>query len=190
MLPRCTSLGAPTAAARTNLGKSTPRLVMRAGPLHRSASSFIARAKEANDPSVLLGQFLSAGHFDACLENAGLTTTKIDASGVECEIMVTEALANNYGTLHGGCISTIVDVVGTLALLGIDPTRAGVSVDMNQTFCSAARVGDRLSAVGTVSRYGKSLGFTEVTLRMLDGDGETGKVVAIGRHTKFFPAAR
>ena len=33
---------------------------------------------------------------------------------------------------------------------------------MNQTFCSAAKLGDRLIATGTVNRYGRTMGFTTV----------------------------
>ena len=113
--------------------------------------------------------------------------TGISSASASCEVTVSDALANNYGTLHGGCISTIVDVVGTLALLGVDPTRAGVSIEMNQTFCSAAKVGDRVSAVGTVLRYGRTMGFTEVTIAILEADGSVGRTVAVGRHTKYFP---
>eukprot|EP01047_Picozoa_sp_COSAG01_P063930 COSAG01_NODE_8369_length_2811_cov_13.888643_2_plen_66_part_00 len=52
---------------------------------------------------------------------------------VQCELKVTEQLANSYGTLHGGAISTIVDVLGTMALLTRDHTRAGVSVEVRRT---------------------------------------------------------
>ena len=109
--------------------------------------------------------------------------TAIGPDGVQCHLDVTDSLANNFGTLHGGCISTIVDVVGTLALLGKDPSRAGVSVEMNQSFCTAAKIGERVSIAGIVLRYGKTLGFTEVTIT-----GANGRVVATGRHTKFFPS--
>lgn len=51
---------------------------------------------------------------------------------VQCELKVTEQLANSYGTLHGGAISTIVDVLGTMALLTRDHTRAGVSVEVRR----------------------------------------------------------
>ena len=149
-----------------------------------AASSFIARAAEAKDASALLGPFRSAGRFDACLERAGMHCTSISKEGVVCELTVTNELANNYGTLHGGCISTLVDVVGTMALLGVDPSRAGVSVEMNQSFCAAARIGDPIRAVGTVVRYGRTLGFSEVTVA-----NASGKTVAIGRHTKFFPSS-
>jgi len=113
--------------------------------------------------------------------------TAISKERVRCELVVSDALANNYGTLHGGCISTLVDVVGTLALLGVDPSRAGVSVEMNQSFTSAATVGERVSAEGIVERYGRTLGFTQVRLAIINEDGGEGRTVAIGRHTKFFP---
>ena len=108
-------------------------------------------------------------------------------------------------TLHGGATSTIVDIVGTMALLATDPTRAGVSIEMNQTFCRAATVGDELILLGSVLKYGRAMGFTEVTIRQLpDGVREAvaresspqgigalmldAPVVAIGRHTKVFPS--
>ena len=90
--------------------------------------SFVTRARTANDCSVLLGPFGSAGRFDACLERAGMTCLAIGDGQVACSLTVNEELSNNYGTLHGGATSTIVDIVGTMALLATDPTRAGVSI--------------------------------------------------------------
>ena len=110
--------------------------------------------------------------------------TSIGDGRVEASLVVSDALANNYGTLHGAAIATVVDVVGTLALLSVDPTRAGVSIEMNQSFCSAAKVGQRLVLSGEVLKYGRSLAFTEVHLRK---NGVAGPLVAVGRHTKMFP---
>ena len=88
-----------------------------------------------------------------------------------------------------------------MALLSKDAARPGVSVEMNQTFCSAAKIGDLLDVRGAVIRYGKTLGFTEVTISVrppdaTDGGGAegggarpAGRVVATGRHTKFFAPA-
>lgn len=153
-----------------------------------SSSSFLARALEANDARVLLGRFKSAGAvFDKCLEDAGFECIAIGPDSVECRLKVAESLCNNYGTLHGGATSTLVDVVGTLALLGKDPTRPGVSVEMNQSFCSAAKLGDELTIEGRVLRYGKKIGFTEVHVRLFDAENPTaaGRLIATGRHTKF-----
>ena len=96
-----------------------------------------------------------------------------------------------WQTLHGGVTATLVDVVGTLALLGRDATRPGVSVEMNQSFCSAAKEGDVVHCEGKVLRYGKTLGFTEVSIRNTNADGTAGgKLIAVGRHTKFFPESQ
>jgi acyl-coenzyme A thioesterase 13 len=109
-----------------------------------------------------------------------MTVESIGGGQVTCSLKVEPQLRNAYGTLHGGAISTIVDVVGSLALLGVDPTRGGVSVDLNVTFVRAAKAGSTVIAVGKVTKTGRKLGFTEVELT----DKETGKVIALGRHTK------
>ena len=147
-----------------------------------TSTSFIQRAREAKSAQVLLGPFRTNRSFDLCLEEAGFDVKSIGVEGARCELTVTRSIANNFGTLHGGAASTLVDVVGTLALLGRDPTRPGVSVEMNQSFTSAAKVGQRVLAVGTVLKYGKSLGFTEVELRCAD---DASRIFAVGRHTKF-----
>ena len=163
--------------------------MLRRTPLRR-LSSFIQRAANANDAQVLIGPFQSAGRFDLCLEEAGMECVSIGPTGVHCMLTVTESLANNFGTLHGGAVSTLVDVAGTLALLGRDPTRPGVSVEMNQSFCSGAQIGQTLSVHGTVLKYGGTLAFTEVVVRAADAGGTTkgaaGRLIATGRHTKFF----
>ena len=44
--------------------------------------------------------------------------------------------------------ATLVDVIGSLALMADDPTRSGVSVDINITYISAAHVGDQIIVEG------------------------------------------
>ena len=46
----------------------------------------------------------------------------------------------------------------------MDPTKAGVSVDLNVSFCAAAKVGCELQIEGTVLKMGRKLAFTEVTI--------------------------
>ena len=173
------------------------------------------------------GLFQSAGKFDQCLRDAGMECTHIGDGEVECVLTVPESLSNTYGTMHGGAVSTVIDVLGTMALLTKDHTRAvrpthpgnqvatgasegccwlqGVSVDMNMTFCSAARTGEELlcapylppspkppslaptdgrSLRGRVLRSGRTMGYTEIEV-MRKSDGA---MLAVGRHTKAFPA--
>ena len=160
----------------------TPQLLRRSSG---RPQSFIARAKEAADASVLLGPFRSAGRFDSCLEDAGMLIESVgnhEQPVVTCSLTVNEGLANAFGTMHGGAVSTLVDVVGTLALLCKDPERPGVTVEMNQSFFAAAKLGRRLTISGEVLGYGRTMGFTQVTI-----SDESQKVLALGRHTKVFP---
>lgn len=150
------------------------------GPVTDSSESFIDRAKRMG-ASALLGSFINTGvRFDRVLQ--GMEITRLDSSRgeVECELDVGESVCNAYGTLHGGCVTTLVDVVGTLAILAQDPTRAGVSVEISTSFMTAAEQGDRVRCVGKLLKGGKRLAFTQVDLyRKSDG-----KLIASGRHTK------
>ncbi|CAK9008615.1 unnamed protein product [Durusdinium trenchii] len=169
--------------------------------LRRStAVGYIARAK-AHGAQSLLGPFQSTGErFDHLLRGvvdgvfllhqavsshgtAGMDCVKVEDGHVECQIPITEALQNSYGTLHGGCTATIVDVLGTMALLTKDATRPGVSVEMSQSFLAPAKGGEVIVARGEVVKYGRTLGFTEV--RLFDAKG---KLLATGKHTKAFPS--
>ena len=109
------------------------------------STSFIEKAKLSGAQS-LLGAFTHlSGRFDHSMR--GLQIKRIGDGEVECEIAVDEHLTNAYGTLHGGAVSTLVDIVGTLALLSRDPTCAGVSVEIN-TFVAAAKAGADVTVRG------------------------------------------
>jgi acyl-coenzyme A thioesterase 13 len=45
----------------------------------------------------------------------------------------------------------LVDVVGTIALLTKDPTKPGVSVELNTTFVRAAKAGETVVVTGRYS---------------------------------------
>jgi len=65
-----------------------------------------------------------------------------------------------------------------MAFLTIDPLRPGVSVDINCSFTTAAKVGETVKIEGKVLKLGKNLGFSQVDI------SKDGKLVASGRHTK------
>jgi acyl-coenzyme A thioesterase 13 len=140
---------------------------------------FIARAQKLGAAS-LLGRFTSTGRFDSCFD--GMRVVRIDeaAGEAECELTVDARHENSYGTLHGGAISSLIDIVGTMALLAKDHRRGGVSVDLNVNFLKAAKTGERVLVRGRVLKLGKTLGFTQVDV--LAADGVT--LLACGRHTK------
>lgn len=140
--------------------------------------SFIDRVKRLG-ANAMLGVFMNTGkRFDRTLD--GMKVTRIGDGYVECELLVTEAVQNSYSTLHGGATCTLVDVVGTMAALTRDPMRAGVSVDINVSFASAAKAGDTVRCEGRVLKQGKRLAFTQVDIyRKSDNT-----LIATGRHTK------
>ena len=121
------------------------------------------------------------GRFDSCLRN--LHINKIEGGKAVGTLHVSDELLNAYGTMHGGAITTLTDVFGTLALLSVDHTRAGVSVEINTSFMGAVKRGEQLTIEGNVLKSGRTLGFTEV---LIQTEREDGRVVEVakGRHTK------
>jgi acyl-coenzyme A thioesterase 13 len=131
-----------------------------ATPGQPRSQSFIDRVK-AFGANAMLGAFINTGaKFDRVLD--GMSVTHMGDGRVTCELDVREGLHNSYATLHGGAIATLVDVVGTMALLSQDATRAGVSVDLSVTFTAAAKAGEKVRIEGRVLKTGKRLGFTQV----------------------------
>lgn len=66
-----------------------------------------------------------------------------------------------------------------MALLSKDPTRAGVSVEINTSYLASVPVGEEVTIVGTLLKGGRRLGFTSVNIYRADG-----KMAVTGRHTK------
>ena len=128
----------------------------------------------------MLGKLLTSNRFDKVLKDLVVTSINIQEGIVECELIIHEEIQNTYGTLHGGAIATIVDVVGTMAILTKDPLRAGVSVDLNVTYISAAKANEKIKIIGKVLKTGKRIAFSEVSFyRSSDNT-----LLATGRHTK------
>ncbi|KAF6073809.1 acyl-CoA thioesterase 13 [Phyllostomus discolor] len=120
----------------------------------------------------------SSPGFDRILEKVTLVSA---APGkVTCELRVEEEHTNKFGTLHGGLTATLVDTISTLALLCTERALPGVSVDMNITYMSPAKVGEDVVITAHVLKQGRTLAFASVDLT----SKATGKLVAQGRHTK------
>ncbi|XP_063155057.1 acyl-coenzyme A thioesterase 13 isoform X2 [Candoia aspera] len=100
---------------------------------------------------------------------------------VVCEMKVEEQHTNRGGTLHGGLTATLVDIVSTAALLHTERGAPGVSVDMNISYMSSAKIGEEILITAEVLKQGKTLGFANVNLT----NKATGRLIAQGRHTKY-----
>ncbi|MCO5563837.1 hypothetical protein L7F22_017486 [Adiantum nelumboides] len=83
--------------------------------------------------------------------------------------------------LHGGAITSLVDIIGSAAIFSMGVPYSGVSVDINVTFMAGAPLGEEIEIEAKALRVGKTLAFVAVDIRLK----ATGKLVAQGRHTKF-----
>ncbi|KAG0375108.1 hypothetical protein BGX24_009530 [Mortierella sp. AD032] len=122
--------------------------------------------------------FNSGGGFDTRVL-AGLKLISASKGRILCELQVEKQHLNRLGGCHGGLLSTIVDVGGSLAIAAEDMQATGVSTDLNISFVSGAKIGDKLSIDSRCDKIGGTLAYTTVEIKVDD------KIVALGRHTKY-----
>ncbi|MBZ3883236.1 Acyl-coenzyme A thioesterase 13 [Sciurus carolinensis] len=113
-------------------------------------------------------------------EDQEVTLVSAAPEKVICEMKVEEQHANKTGTLHGGLTATLVDSISTMALLCSERGLPGVSVDMNITYMSPAKIGEEIVITAQILKQGRTLAFATVDLT----NKATGKLIAQGRHTK------
>ncbi|XP_012659715.1 acyl-coenzyme A thioesterase 13 [Otolemur garnettii] len=126
----------------------------------------------------IVKSFASVRGFDRVVEK--VTVISAVPGKVVCEMKVEEEHTNKMGTLHGGLTATLVDNISTMALLCTERGAPGVSVDMNITYMSPAKMGEEIVITAHVLKQGKTLAFSSVDLT----NKATGKLIAQGRHTK------
>ncbi|RIA87892.1 putative PaaI_thioesterase family protein [Glomus cerebriforme] len=122
--------------------------------------------------------------FDKYIIGKMSITDAIDGK-ITCELPVEKVHLNRLGSVHGGLLSTLVDVVGSLAIASKGMYSTGVSTDLNITFINSAGVGDIITMDSECVKVGKTLAFTTVDLK----NKNNGKLIAQGRHTKFVSIA-
>ena len=112
----------------------------------------------------------------------GMEMLEVSGGKARVRLPVSEAVQNLGGALHGGAVATLVDVVGTLAIMSADRDhRPGVSTDLNVSWFSPAPGGSTVLVEASVLKSGRTLAFVQVDLRR-ENDGV---LVAQGRMTKF-----
>lgn len=111
----------------------------------------------------------------------GLDPASVDGGHVVVKLEVTLDHVNVSKNLHGGAAATLVDVVGTLAIMNADDHhRFGVSTDLNLSWFAPVALGDTAVVDATVLKTGRSLAFVEVTIRRASDDA----LCVQGRMTK------
>jgi acyl-coenzyme A thioesterase 13 len=112
----------------------------------------------------------------------GMELLALEGGKARVRLVVGEAVQNAGGALHGGAVATLVDVVGTLAILSADREhRPGVSTDLNVSWFAPAPGGSTVLVEAVVLKSGRTLAFVQVDVRR-ESDGV---LVAQGRMTKF-----
>lgn len=116
----------------------------------------------------------------------GITDIRASPGRCTCRLPVAPRIQNRNGMLHGGCTATIVDVVGTAALLTLAP-RGGVSLTINTNYLTSMPGGSGCVVFidAQVLRVGRTIAVVQVDLR----NDANGVLVAQGTHVKFISSA-
>eukprot|EP00850_Spirogloea_muscicola_P015618 SM000121S26015 [mRNA] locus=s121:386995:387878:+ [translate_table: standard] len=139
------------------------------------ARAWVEKLVESSPPGEAGGR-----SFDA-VALPGLRVVATAPGRCRCLLRVTRQLQNRYSMLHGGAIATLVDVVGSAALVSLTGSSSGVSTDINVSYIASAKAETEVEIDAKVLRVGKTLAVIQVDIRAV----ETGSLVAQGRHTKY-----
>jgi uncharacterized domain 1 len=112
------------------------------------------------------------GHF------TGVKIVGLGLGKVVTQLVVEEHNTNAYSILHGGAVATMADISMAIACIttGIMP----ITGSMNISFLSTGKAGNKITAVGQVTKPGKTAYFTETTV-----EDEMGRIIAKGTGTFF-----
>ncbi|XP_057834694.1 uncharacterized protein LOC131045172 isoform X2 [Cryptomeria japonica] len=99
---------------------------------------------------------------------------------VVCTWTVPARLTDASGALYAGVIATIVDDIGCVASLS-DSQPQKVSVDMNISYISTAKVNDEIEVDARVLGHKGGFSMTYVNLK----NKATGETIAEGRHSLY-----
>ena len=90
---------------------------------------------------------------------------------VVVHVDVTIDHVNVAKNLHGGAGATLVDVVGTLAIIGADRHhRYGVSTDLNVSWFAPISLGETAVVDARVLKIGRNMAFVQVEIRRASDD--------------------
>lgn len=120
------------------------------------------------------------GFYD-CLVTHSIAVDLAEPGRVVCTLRVPARLCNPLGRLHGGAITSLVDVIGSAPIYATGLTHSGVSTEINVTFMAGASLGEEIEIEAKALRIGRNLAVVSVDLRIK----ATGQLVAQGRHSKF-----
>mmetsp|Transcript_1192 Transcript_1192/g.3372 ORF Transcript_1192/g.3372 Transcript_1192/m.3372 type:complete len:165 (+) Transcript_1192:188-682(+) len=144
-----------------------------------SSSDVQARAQTFLSAIVSEAEAQPAKSFDS-LALRGIKIVEATPGRCICSFKAEPERLNRYGTLHGGCIATLVDSVSTVALV-TEINESGVSVNLAVTYMKPVPGGADVTVDAQVVRTGRQLATIQVDILV------QGSLCARGVHTKFLP---
>ncbi|KAK2391299.1 acyl-coenzyme A thioesterase [Trifolium repens] len=115
----------------------------------------------------------------------GLRLHLIQPGRVLFSMNIPPRLLNSGNYLHGGAITTLVDLIGAAAIPAAGfPWDSGVSLEINVSCLDAAYAHEEIEIDARVLRVGKTIAAVSVEFRKK----KTGQIFAQGRHTKYLPS--
>ncbi|GAU36742.1 hypothetical protein TSUD_318410 [Trifolium subterraneum] len=115
----------------------------------------------------------------------GLRLHLIQPGRVLFSMNIPPRLLNSGNYLHGGAITTLVDLIGAVAIPAAGfPWDSGVSLEINVSCLDAAYAHEEIEIDARVLRVGKTIATVSVEFRKK----KTGQIFAQGRHTKYLPS--
>jgi uncharacterized protein (TIGR00369 family) len=97
------------------------------------------------------------------------------------KLPVIKDLCNIQNTMHGGAISTLIDISTTVAISGMDRNlRHNVSVELSTHFLNPIKINSNILIHCKIPKIGKSLSYSYAEIY----DEETLKLCANGTHVK------
>lgn len=110
-----------------------------------------------------------------------------DQFTIQFSFKVQPEYTNSFGTLHGGVIASLIDILSSFPIAVFDfENRGGVSTDINVTYMNASLSGDVVLIETQCLKSGKFMAFSHTKLF----DKNSGKILAMGSHTKFLETKR
>ncbi|MER5464754.1 PaaI family thioesterase [Streptomyces sp. NPDC002668] len=116
------------------------------------------------------------------MSNLGARITHIGPGRVHIELASRPEVTQQHGYFHAGATSAIADSAGGYAAYTLFPEDADVLTVEYKINLLAPAVGDRIEAVGTVLKAGRTLTVCQLEVFGVQNDGER-KLVANGQQT-------
>ncbi|KAL8139934.1 hypothetical protein V2J09_005955 [Rumex salicifolius] len=110
----------------------------------------------------------------------GIRVDRVDSTYISCTFRVPPRLLDRDGSMAGGAIANLIDIVGNALIYKADRPM-NVSVDMSISYLSTAKAHDELEVSSKLLGNRGLISETSVVIK----NKATGQLIAQGRHSLF-----